>query len=447
MKFRSSIPPRSRVATAITVAALGVTMLSPLTSPALARTHDVPTVTRLDLAVALPTSSSLADAGFADYGWLSMDAPVADDFFVDLGDDPAYTRDAQATGYVAGYSTMWQPMATMGTPAEDDASTFIIGSVYQFESEEGASDAIALVNDGDASTMPADYEDHEIDLGDESSYSSFSFDGSGDVPIHSILIREGELVGEISVFYGSDFTDPAEQEDAALALAEMVDDGLQTTLSGETPNLSQLAPVYDDGGLLDFDGYLYHDGALTERYPGESEATAQGREQSYIDSNATAVYRVIQPIIADSPAGSKNIPHYGVSTTIASFASERDAKAWLKGRPEVLRAADGVIEVEEIDLDADMLPDGINASDVSVFTYTQDFGDDEPYYKIQINVRVGNIGFTTYLESAVATPSEDALIAAASDILTAIDEGGVPAIMHVPAATQDDADTLADPQP
>ncbi|MGC4107843.1 MAG: hypothetical protein QM753_16090 [Thermomicrobiales bacterium] len=436
----SMFRPRSRVTTAVVIAALGVATLSPITSPALARTHDTPT-NRLDLAVALPTSAALADAGFKDYGWFSMDAPVADDFFVDLGDDPAYTRDSQATGYMAGYSIMWQPEATKGTSAADDNSTFIIGSVYQFETEEGASDAIALVDDGEASTMPADYEEHEIDLGDESTYSSFSFDGSGDVLIHSILIREGDLVGEVSIFYGSDFsTSPAKQEDAGLALAELVDDGLQTTISGETPNLSQLAPVYEDGGLLDFDGYLYRDGALTERYPGEPEDVARDREQGYADDNAIAVYRVIQPIIADAD----HAPHYGVSTTITAFESSREAKAWLAGRPDDLKASAGVVDVEPYDLDADLLPDGVAAIDVSAFVYTMDFGDDEPYYKIQVNVRMGTIGFTTYLESAVATPSEEALMGVVGDVAAAIEQGSAPATLEVPAATQADADALAE---
>ena len=425
------------------IAALGVSTLAPIASPALARAKtDDDAILRADLPAALPASADLAEAGFAEYTWGYMDSAAAEDFFIDFGDDADYTKAWQKTGYVAGFSKTWQPLASVGTPADEDDSTFITGAVYQFETAEGASDAIALVNDSlpDAE-MPADYEEHEVDLGEEAVYTSFSLDGTGDPMIHTIMIREENLVGEIDVFYGDDFSAKAEdQEDAAVELARMVDDGLQDVLAGETPNLGQLAPIYEDGGLADFDDYLYRDGALTELYPGETADASSAREQTYVDSNAVAVYRVVQPIVASTD----DAPHYGFSATFTSFASTRDAKAWLAQRPDELKAGAGVIDVEPYDLDADLLPEGIDAKDVSAFTYTMDFGDDEPYYKIQVNVRVGELGFTTYLESAVATPGEEALMAVVGDIAAAIEQGGAPGTMQVPVATQDDADALAE---
>ncbi|MGN6033563.1 MAG: hypothetical protein ACTHQE_18060 [Thermomicrobiales bacterium] len=435
-------PLASRVGTAIVIAALSVSSLASIASPALARTGegDDPGA-RLDLPAALPISADLEDAGFPDFGWGYMDTEVAEDFFVDLGDDPDYTAAWQETGYVTGFTKSWQPRASIGTPPSENDSTFIIGSISQFETADGASDALALIDSDEAGDLPSDFEDYAIDLGDEASHISFSFDGSGDVMIHTITIREENLIGEISVFYGDDFsTDEDDRTDAIVDLAGMVDAGLQDVVAGETPNLGQLAPFYEDGGLLDYNDYLYRDGALTELFPGETAEMGRGREQGYADDNATAVYRVMQPIVADGDRA----PHYGVSTTITAFASSRDAKAWLAGRPDDLEAAAGVIDVEPYELDADLLPEGIAAKDVSAFTYTMDFGDDEPYYKIQVNVRVGTLGFTTYLESAVATPGEEALMGVVGDVAAAIEQGSAPASLEVPTATQADADALAE---
>ncbi|MGB3327832.1 MAG: hypothetical protein WBA46_02695 [Thermomicrobiales bacterium] len=430
-----------RLATVVVIAALGISTLAPVASPALAGTPaKEASVARLDLPAALPVSADLADAGFSGYRWASMDAETGDDFFVDTGDDPAYTTSWQQTGYVAGFAKTWQAEASLGTPATESDATFVIGSVHQFETASGASDAFALIEGDGEGDLPADYQDYAIDLGDEASHVSFSFDGNGDGLVHTVMVREQNLIAEVDVFYGADFsTDARDQEESAAQLATLVDDGLQTVLAGETPNLGQLAPVYEDGGLLDFNDYLYRDGAVTELYPGESAADGAARAQTYTDANAVALYRVIQPIVGSG----KDAPHYGASTTFTRFASARDAKTWLAGRPDALQASSGVIDVAPATIDADLLPDGIAAKDVSAFTYTLDFVDNEPYYKIQVNVRVGDLGFTTYLESAVATPSTEALMAVVDDIVAGIEAGGCPPVLQVPAATQADADALA----
>ena len=395
---------------------------------------------RLDLAAAMPTTADLEDGGLTGFvATLTYDETLDDLMFL-VEDDPQDSGTLSEAGFVNGFTKYWEPADEANDVDEPGmASTMLVATTYEFATDDGASDALALLGE-DAEEIA----DPDFSVGDESHLSAGVLDAGtlgpeeGALQVFDLTIRTGRLAAVLELFVSSDSPERGSEIEVLQAVGTAMADRMDAVEAGDAPGLSVITPIYTDpAGMVIFADYLYRDGRLTDPYPGETEDSVATRLAQYQESGVDAVYRVVQPIASDE---TEDAAIYTVSETVWSFERNRDAAQWVEAREDSVAALDGIEDVDAIEIDAAELAPGVGT--VGAFTYRQDFGDGEPLFKTQVNVQVGSLGVSVYIESPVEHPSPDAALAVANLIAGCVDEGSCDPQAEVPAAVVENREEL-----
>lgn len=390
---------------------------------------------RLDLAAAMPTTADLGDGGLTEFvATLTYDETLDDLMFL-MEDDPQDSETLSEAGFVNGFTKYWEPEDEANDGDEPGgASTMLIATAYEFATDGGASDVLELL-----------YEDAEeivdpgFSLGDDSHLYAADLDlEGGTLQVFDLTIRTGRLAAVLELFISNDASEKGSEREVLQAVGGAMADRMDAVGAGDAPGLSTITPIYTDpAGMVIFADYLYRDGALIDPYPGETGDSVNTRLGQYRESGVDAVYRVVQPITSDQ---AEDAASYTVSETVWSFGQNRDAAQWVEGREESVAALDGIEEVEAIAIDTAELAPGVGT--VRAFTYTQDFGDGEPLFKKQVNVQIGSIGISVYIENPVEHPSPDATLSVVNLIASCVDAGSCDPQAEVPAAVIENREDL-----
>lgn len=399
-----------------------------------------PATGRLDLAAAMPTTGDLEDGGLTGFvATLTYDETLDDLMFL-MEDDPQDSETLSDAGFVNGFTKYWEPQDEADDGDEPGmASTMLVATTYEFETDDGASDVLVLLEE-DAE----DIADPDFSVGDESHLFTGVLDigtlgpEEGALQVFDLTIRTGRLAAVLELFVSSDAPERGAEIEVLQAVGAAMADRMEAVDAGDAPGLSVITPIYSDpAGMVIFADYLYRDGALTDPYPGETEDSVNTRLGQYQESGVDTVYRVVQPIASDE---TEDAATYTVSETIWSFDRNRDAEQWVEGREDSVAVLDGIEEVDAIAIDSAELAPGVGT--VRAFTYTQDFGDGELLFKTQVNVQIGSLGVSVYIESPVEHPSPDAALAVANLIAGCMDAGSCDPQAEVPAAVIENREDL-----
>lgn len=419
------------VAASLTLLSLFMPAGGDLAAPAIAASPP----DRLDLPSAMPTTDDLENGGLSGYvPTLTYDETLDDLVFL-MEDDAQDSDSLSEAGFVNGFTKYWEPEDEANDGDEPGgASTMLVATAYEFSTDGGASDVLELL-----------YEDAEeiidtgFSLGDDSHLYAADLDlEGGALQVFDLTIRTGRLAAVLELFISNDASEKGSETEILQAVGGAMADRMDAVGAGDAPGLSVITPIYTHpAGMVIFADYLYRDGALIDPYPGETEDSVNARLGQYQESGAVAVYRVVQPIASDE---TEDAATYTVSETVWSFDRSRDAEQWVEGREESVAVLDGIEEVEAIAIDSVELAPGVGT--VRAFTYTQDFGDGEPLFKTQVNVQIGSLGVSVYIESPVEHPSPDVALAVANLIAGCVDEGSCDPQAEVPAAVIENREDL-----
>jgi hypothetical protein len=337
--------------------------------------------------------ADLAVAGMPGYGLLEGQtvgtyalAGVAGDWTDQITDD-----DIEATlvdmGLIRGYAF---GMRVREDPAdmESELARDVYGSLHEFASETGASDALlmaALLETGDTDIQRIEATGA---AGPNAVLVRTTF-GEGADQTHSLTIafQTGPVIGVLTIvdYLGQE---PAVEEIETLAASQAarIESALQTGTLGLGDKVPRLEdPEFDSLYEIRRDEYLRRDGADIPLSFEEPEQLAQRAARA---DGATDVYALSQFIDEASEVGPDFPPQFGLGNDIYRFHDDTTASAWLADQPNQIESE--FIGTDATVQDIQVLPDSPNFGDESLtLTYTvRGFTTGSSY---RVFIRVANL--------------------------------------------------------
>ena len=321
----------------------------------------------LELPAMILTPLDLADAGQPGFGALEAQAVGPEELAGTAGDltDQIVNDEIQATlqgmglleGYQFGMRLLQDP-----TGASRDVARDIYGSLHEFNTEAGATEAMSFIS----SLTIAEPELVRVEgsgaLGPNAIYLRQTYGEGEDISyLLGALFQTGPV---ITYLYISDLEGPEPLIEELDTVGILQQQSVLEALQSGTLGLGNKVPRLIDAEFLSYyeirrDSYMRRDGV---EIPQSFDDPAQAATRAQLAGNATDVYALTQFVDEAWEIDPSFAEQFGVITTVYRFSDDSEATAWLSDRPNW-------IETEYAGTD-------YAVQDIQVLADTPTFGDE-----------------------------------------------------------------------